>query len=465
MASYKNNVTLMDLLSQYPIVRALVQELPFAGLLNLARLNSQYRNILHGFPVKVMDLNHCMDRNGPRQGLHLGEHETSHWRNLKTLSQLICSEPKHTKGSNPRGCRMCSKPVCEGCIVKASFDKHEKTFQNRRRHLCPECWTTSNPLRENPIKPLHVSKPVSYTPCYEGTLVFRGYCSCTARDGWLCLECKTAQRPNPEIEARVCAGQSCSNLLDESMEELRACLWCHLPLYGRPSRGESRRDYDSRYLYARTNSNTWSAEDEYIPSVDDQDFPLSNTTSNKGKNERNIVTHRNITLQRTIIPYYEQRYCPSRQTSIEESTGLPFASPPKLKVRGPRPLQNLMLIDYSSLGAPPPLAQRMVDSVFGTFRYDPDFLLAFRPLCRKEPTPDWEARIVDAILQSDDVRLDAEGEDDDEVPDLDEGEGSDEATLHPYDGEDDDDDDSDEVTLATPRISLDYSFGSYGTWV
>lgn len=443
----------MDLLSQYPIVRALAQDLPFAGLLNLARLNSQYRNILHGFPPETTELDHRMDRNGARQSLHLGEHETSHWRNLKTLSQMICSEPKHTKGSNPRGCRMCSKPVCEGCIVKASFGKPEKTFQNRRRHLCPECWTTSNPLRENPIEPLHISKPVSYTPCYEGVLVFRGYCSCTARDGWLCLECKTAQRPDPEIKGRICAGQNCSNLLDESKEELRACLWCHLPLEGRPSRGESRRDYDSRHLYARSNSNTWSADDVYFPSANDDDIPCSITSSNKGKDHRNFV------------PYSEQRCHPSRQTSVEESAGLSFASPPKLKVRRPRPLENLMLVDYSSLGVRPPVAERLVDSVFRTFRYDADFLLAFRPLCRQEPTPDWEDRVVDTILQAGDRGLHAEQEVDDDVRDLDDGDGSDEATLNAYDDDDDDDIDSDEVTLATPRISRDYSVMSQRTWI
>lgn len=269
MTTNIHHVTLIDLLSQYPIVRALAQELPFAGLLDLARLNTHYRNILHGFSPRSTGLDHCMDRNGARQGLHLGEHGTRHWRNLKSLSQMICSEPQHTKGSNPQGCRTCSKPVCEACIVKASFGKHEKTFQNRRRHLCPDCWTTSNPLRETPIEPLQISKPVSYTPYYQGALVFRGYCTCTARDGWLCLDCKTSQRPDPETKAKVCAGQSCSNPILEIEEELRVCLWCRLPLYVRPSRGESRRDYDSKHLYARSNSNTWSANGEYFPGAND----------------------------------------------------------------------------------------------------------------------------------------------------------------------------------------------------
>ncbi|KAI4122417.1 MAG: hypothetical protein LQ347_006502 [Umbilicaria vellea] len=450
MASYMNNVTLIDLLTQYPIVRALAQELPFAGLLNLARLNTHYRNILHGFSLEIMDPDHCMDKNGARQGLHLGEHETRHWRNLKSLSQMICSEPQHTKGSNPRGCRMCSKPVCEGCIVKASFGKHEKTFQNRRRYLCPDCWTTSNPPRESPIEPLSISKPVSYTPCYEGALVFQGYCSCTARDSWLCLECKTAQRPDSEVKAKICAGQSCSNPLHETMEELRACLWCHLPLNGRPTWGELRRDYDSRYLYARLNSDTWSADDEYVSSSTEQDFPLLNTTSDGRK------------VQRSVIPYAEQRYSPFSIPLLADSVGLTFDSPPKLKVREPQPLQNLMLIDYSALGVPPPLAERMVDSFFGIFRYDPSFLLAFRPLCHKKPTRDWESR-VNTILRSDDIGLNAGWEDDDhhQVPDLDDGHGGDQATLRP----DDDDSDGDKVTLATPRMSLDYALMPRSSWL
>ena len=353
MTSYENQVTLLDLLSQYPIVRALAEALPFGGLLSLARLNSHYRNILHGFSPEAMKLDHCKDRNGARLGLWLGEHETSHWRNLKSLCQIICSEPKHTKGSNPRGCRMCSMPVCEGCIVKASFGKQEKTFQNRRRRLCPECWVTSNPLREHPIEPLHIGKPVSYTPQHQDALVFQGYCACAARDGWLCLRCKTAQKLDPQKPAKVCAGQSCSNPLDKHSDELRACLWCHLPLSGRPSREESRRDYDSRHLYARSHSNTWAADEEYYISANYQlHSELWKMPSNAGR------------VQRLLIPYSEQRYFPpDKKIPVEEFYQPSLGPPPTLKVRGPRPLQNFALVDYSSLGVISPSAQRLVDSI------------------------------------------------------------------------------------------------------
>lgn len=124
-----------------------------------------------------------------------------------------------------------------------------------------------------------------------------------------------------------------------------------------------------------------------------------------------------------------------------------------------------MLIDYSSLGVAPPTAERMVDSVFGLFRYDLNFLLAFRPLCRKKPTLDWESRVVNMILRSDDIGLNAgrqeDDKDDDDVPDLDDGEESDEATLHP----DDDDSEGDEVTLATPKMSTDYTLMPRSSWL
>lgn len=125
-----------------------------------------------------------------------------------------------------------------------------------------------------------------------------------------------------------------------------------------------------------------------------------------------------------------------------------------------------MLIDYSSLGVAPPTAERMVDSVFGHFRYDLKFLLAFRPLCRQEPTPDWESRVVNMILRSDNIGLNAgwhedDENDDDDVPDLDDGKESDEATLHP----DDDDSEGDEVTLATPKMSMDYTLMPRSNWL
>ncbi|KAA6411022.1 MAG: hypothetical protein FRX48_05333 [Lasallia pustulata] len=396
MAPYKNNVTLLNLLSQYPIVRAIAQELPFAGLLNLARLNSEYRNILHGFPWEAMGLDHCMDRNGARQ---------VEWY---AQSQSI------PKGRIQEVVECAPSPSVRAASSKHPLESTKKPFRTVDASYALSVGPPAIRFAKAPSNPYMSASP-----------------------------------PDLQAKPKICAGQSCSNLLDETEEELRACLWCHLPLEGRPSLGESRRDYDSRHLYARSNSNTWSFDDVYFPSANNQ---LSNGSSSAGNRKR------------SIIPYSDQRYSPSKNPPIKKSVSFPFSSPPKLKVRAPRPLPNLMLIDYASLGVPPPTALRMVDSVFGTFCYDPDFLLAFRPLCRKEPTPDWEVRLVNAILQSNGTGLVTEGDDDDEVLVLDEGEGSDEATLHPYDA-DDNDDDSDEATLATARISSDCSFMSRGPWV
>ena len=121
---------LFDLLSAYPVAETLAQALPLASLVNLSKVNAEHRAILHGFPRPIATKDGEYESK-IRPDLYICFHQTDYWRNLKIKSQLLCSEQKHTKGPNPRGCRMCSMPVCEGCIVKGSFGKHENTFQNR----------------------------------------------------------------------------------------------------------------------------------------------------------------------------------------------------------------------------------------------------------------------------------------------------------------------------------------------
>ena len=78
----------------------------------------------------------------------------------------------------------------------------------------------------------------------------RGLCVCTAKDGHLCLACKTRQNEMVDQELAICYGNGCSATKDGSFEG-RICLWCDLPLPGGRSRAEARREYDTKHLRAK----------------------------------------------------------------------------------------------------------------------------------------------------------------------------------------------------------------------
>lgn len=80
------------------------------------------------------------------------------------------------------------------------------------------------------------------------------FCCCTADDGWLCLRCKTAQKEDPAVRLNKCCGQGCENSLQDDSANQQICLWCDSPLDGRLAKDEARRVYDSRHLYAKSNS-------------------------------------------------------------------------------------------------------------------------------------------------------------------------------------------------------------------
>ena len=236
------------LLSQYSVLESLVAALALADLFNLSKVSSSYRALLKGFPCESASLYY--DRcSRVRSSLHLGE-QTRRWQNLKSMSQLQCSEPKHTKGMNPRGCRMCSAPVCEACIVKSSFGKNEHTFENRRRHLCDECWFSGNPhagrLRYGVRSPTIINWD-------HGDV-----CRCSAKDGILCSQCKIQQNTDLDTKLEHCAGQDCSSILNG--ETARVCLWCALALPSPRTREESRRIYESRHLFEREKRLTATAQ-------------------------------------------------------------------------------------------------------------------------------------------------------------------------------------------------------------
>ena len=237
--------TLSTILSCYPILETFLSALPLGALLNLSKVNLELRIILHNFQY---DPHNGGISKSPEEcpDLHIQKHQTPSWVHFKSLCLLECSEPHHTKGQNPRGCRMCSMPVCEACIVKSSFGKKENTFQTRRRYLCKECWISGNP---------HVGQiPPSGSLAleYERSEL----CRCTAKDGTLCLRCKDQQNLEAEQKHAHCAGTGCSNEVDERNSAGRICLWCSCVLPGQRSMEESYKIYDSRYLFKSRRSSS-----------------------------------------------------------------------------------------------------------------------------------------------------------------------------------------------------------------
>ncbi len=276
---------LLDLLSPYPILENIVSSLTIGDLFNLSKVNSVYRSTLHGFEGSCFGERRPIANRGVRSALQIGFHRTVFWENLKRRSQLRCSEPHHIRGTSPTGCLLCSAPVCEACIIKASFAKrNENTFQNRHRPLCFQCWDTGKQHMKHSIQVVGTIPRKSYPDqAAEGE-----FCTCTARNGHLCLACKTEQ--NNMNGPETCYGQDCPNSNPEgnaiSMEG-RVCLWCSRQLPGSRSRAESRRNYDARYLFARSiSSYDRSSDDQDLDTFEEQRMLEDDTLSRRREESR-----------------------------------------------------------------------------------------------------------------------------------------------------------------------------------
>lgn len=213
--------TLCDLLSVNPIAESLASFLSFASLLNLSRINSSYRAALHGFP-SVYDSEHETKDPEVRQSLRVGYHDTNLWRQLKSVVHYECSWPGHKKGDSLLGCRTCSMPICEACILKDSFKKRTPAtkrgaFDNRGRNLCRTCWKAGNPLVES-LRSGPGPQVVDY--------VLVDPCRCTAKDGVLCGGCKEEQTHDLERKVGQCAGYACGVPLSKGTSALSMCIWC-----------------------------------------------------------------------------------------------------------------------------------------------------------------------------------------------------------------------------------------------
>ncbi len=239
--------SLLGIILIHSIQDSLLDSLPLGDLFNLSRTNSSFRAALHGFEFERRD-QELLSSAQSRPPLHLGHHDTPHWKNCKTKSLLLCSEARHSRGEKIGGCRVCSMPVCEACIIKSSFGKRdERTFSNRTRSFCPDCHNFGNVHGDIKLK----EDCTEYLPSYLN--LGKSLCICTAKDGHLCIQCKTMQNCNTKERLERCHGKGCSRAKEGGFAG-RICLWCDRRLPSENDRATARRDYDLRHLLARSHS-------------------------------------------------------------------------------------------------------------------------------------------------------------------------------------------------------------------
>ncbi|PGH17199.1 hypothetical protein AJ79_01337 [Helicocarpus griseus UAMH5409] len=235
---------LLDLISLFPVVSVLVPHLGLGDVLNLSRVNSEYRAVLHGFALPSPPISPRESTSGTkriRPEIRIGEHQTLYWKAIKRSGQLVCSEPTHSRGPTPRLCTYCSLPVCEACIVKESFRQSTSAYKSRTRPFCIDCWLTGTPHEGRRPSTQPRSTPYDFTP------VPGDYCTCTAKDGWVCSKCREIQVRTGQEPILTCIGEGCTAAPGKDSDRRRICLWCHLPLFARPSMDQWREGYGERH--------------------------------------------------------------------------------------------------------------------------------------------------------------------------------------------------------------------------
>ena len=336
--------SLLQLLCAYPVLENLVAVIPLGDLFNLSKTSSTIRMVLHGFPVNFVKKPSSLG--AVRSALSIGRHDTSHWKNLKAKSPLCCSEIQHTRGANIKGCLMCSMPVCEACIIKASFGKRdENTFPNRTRSLCVECFDSGTPHQAA----MFSGEEKIALPSY----LMRGECVCTAKDGHLCLRCKTKQNSELETRHNQCYGQGCSkSILDDFGG--RVCIWCDLPLPPERSRAESRRDYDIRHLLARTHSSyDQSPEEETLLGFGEEEEVWASSTSTSSASGT-------MTPNKKVRAFAHDRFEAKRRQELEEVSERRQFTASALEDERWRRSENLRRSGYVCRASPPTGLERPV---------------------------------------------------------------------------------------------------------
>lgn len=196
--------SLLNVILIQPIQECLLSSLPLGDLFNLSKTSSAFRAAFHGFQFEQRN-QELLSSTQLRPPLLIGQHNTWHWKSCKSRSLLLCSEPHHVRGDKVRGCRMCSMPVCEACIIRSSFGKRdERKYSNRTRSLCPDCYALGNVHRERLSKGTGLESGPPYLNPGEPV------CTCTANDGHLCIRCKAGQKSDMEKNLDRCHGKGCS---------------------------------------------------------------------------------------------------------------------------------------------------------------------------------------------------------------------------------------------------------------
>lgn len=243
---------LESLVALWPVASNLSEHLPVGDLIALSRLSATLRALLHGFAIPE-DRHPSASADSVRGGLYVGQHGTPYWQQLKSRASIDCSSPTHTKGSDPRPCRYCSKPICAACIVRSSFARgHENTFQNRTRYLCRKCWETGNTSQGERFELRPSQDLMQRRQWYDPKGSTRDFCTCTLKeDGWICIDCKDLQNWDAVSSAETrCHGKECGQALDADRERRRICLWCNKAL-PRQIGGTTRHHWNQKMIEAR----------------------------------------------------------------------------------------------------------------------------------------------------------------------------------------------------------------------
>ena len=278
--------SLLDLVLLYPVVETIVSFLPLKSIQSLAQTSSKYYEAMHGSPVAESDYSKMAPS-------YTTCFESDLWRRLKSLSTDSCSETGHTRGKNPKPCRLCALLVCEACVVKHSFGKTENTFGNRRRNLCQKCWLTRQP-RARQLQHSSTSPP---TIDYHAISI----CQCTAKQGIICRKCKEEQNSDFKRKLKQCDG--CGLEKDARGPSRQICLWCTGVLpesYGRASFPQSEEVRSIPYAALSWDIfSTWDSQSPYLQSF--SPGPI-NATYNWGRGTP--LENQRVALQRptTVEP-------------------------------------------------------------------------------------------------------------------------------------------------------------------
>ena len=240
-------VSLYDILFIQPVQKFLVSGLSACDLSNLSRTNSKIGDCLREIE-NVSNAREILQPTNEDLPSDPSHHETPQLTELKAERLLLCSEPQHVQGTKVRGCLLCTMPVCEACIIKASFRQRDGgTFASRTRSLCPECYSVGNAFEGKLPDGLGNDGITRILDPGEA------FCVCTATDGHLCLKCKTAQKSDSEINRDRCHGRGCSRTKAGGFPS-QVCVWCTLRLPSEHHRVRARREYDQLHLLARAHS-------------------------------------------------------------------------------------------------------------------------------------------------------------------------------------------------------------------